>query len=240
MTRRRDRVDSWLDRGRRLRSRLALPRPVSLAVSLVLLGVSVLLLADMLGLRGNPREQIVDSRKLVAESLAMHLSTLAGLGDEVGIARSMQGFADAHPSIVAASLVRADGSVIGRHGDRAALEGQGDGSTFDRLRVPIFTRTVAWGEVRLAFRPSAVARDDAVWLGMVAIGFFISFVLFLMRVLVQLDPGRAVPGRVDSALNLFSAGVVILDDRLRIVLVNRGRGDHDRQAVALARRAYAR
>lgn len=194
---------------------------MSLALSLVLLSLSVLLLGDLFGLRGSIREPVAASRKLVAETLAMNLSTLAGLGDEPGIQGALQHLVGTHTDVLAASLVRTDGTVLGQHGEVALLDAGSGGSPLERLRVPIFSRQAAWGNVQIVFAPAVSRWQDAFWLSAMALGMFISFVLFLVRVLVQLDPGRAVPGRVDSALNLFSAGVIVLDAQLRVVLVNR-------------------
>jgi len=54
----------------------------------------------------------------------------------------------------------------------------------------------------------------------IALCSLLSFTAFLNRALVQLDPRQAVPGRVDSAMDLFSAGVIVLDEKLRIVMAN--------------------
>ena len=58
------------------------------------------------------------------------------------------------------------------------------------------------------------------WLIFVAFGSFISFVIYFIKVLTQLDPGRAVPERVDTAFDVFNAGVLILDESQRIVMAN--------------------
>ena len=87
--------------------------------------------------------------------------------------------------------------------------------------MPILEDGSPWGRVRVVFAPTNDAARELAWLAFVGLASLASFALFLGRVLVQLDPGRVVPERVDSAFDLFSAGVVILDARGRIVMANR-------------------
>ena len=204
-----------------LRERLlGLSHPVRLGISLVLLSLSVLFFADLLGLRPDARESVREARKTVAESLAVQLSSLASVDDVGAIEYAVSAFVLRSADVSAAALVRANGVALARHGDREALEGVRDGSTETHLRVPILKDELPWGELRIVFEGDDTGRRELLWYAFVAFASLGSFALFLAKVLVQLDPGRAVPGRVDSAFDLFSAGVVILDDRLRIVMAN--------------------
>ena len=199
----------------------SLSRPFRLSLSLVLLMLSVLFLADVLGLRADPVESVRESRKTVAEALAVQLSTLASLDDIGGIEYAVSTFVTRGRDVSAAALVRADGTVLARHGEREQLDRVESDSTTTHLSVPILADELAWGEVRVVFSVPSESRRELVWFAFVGLAAFASFALFLGKVLVQLDPGRSVPGRVDSAFDLFSAAVLILDERLRIVMANR-------------------
>lgn len=209
-----------------LRRRLcALPstlsRSISLGLSLMILSVCVLLFLDLFSLRGNTRDSTAESRKIVAETLAMQLSTLASIGDTAGAEYAVSSFVNRNDGVEAAALTRDDGFVLGRHGDPALLDKVTATSTLNHLNVPIFSDGRPWGDVRIVFRSSTDTQRYVIWLAAAALALFAFFALFLSRVLVQLDPGRAVPGRVDSAMNLFSAGVVVLDGHGHIVMANR-------------------
>ena len=206
----------------RVRARLPSPsRPVRLAFSLALLTLSVLFAADVLELRADPADSVRASRKTVVEALAVQLSTLASVDDVGSIEYAVSAFVTRSEDVRAAALVRADGTVLARHGERALLERVGRRSTTTRLSVPILAGDLPWGEVRVVFAAPAESRRELLWFGFVTLAAFLSFALFLGKVLVQLDPGRSVPERVDSAFDLFSAAVLILDERLRIVMANR-------------------
>src|SRR5688500_11585429 len=54
----------------------------------------------------------------------------------------------------------------------------------------------------------------------VAFSGFIGFYFYLARVLSQLDPSRAIPGRVRAALDTLTEGLLVIDKRQNIVLAN--------------------
>ena len=195
-------------------------RPLVLASSLVMLSLSVLFMADLLGLKISTDEVSTDSRSVAVEALAVQMSTLADKGNQQELQTALSLFVLRNGDVDSAELVRATGVVLARIGDTALFESSFSGSSQNQLRVPIYENERLWAEVRVAFAPM-----DNVWhqlgsLAFVAGVMLVAFTAFLSRALVQLDPGRAVPGRVDFAMNLFSAGVIVLDAKLRIVMTN--------------------
>jgi PAS domain S-box-containing protein len=52
------------------------------------------------------------------------------------------------------------------------------------------------------------------------VGSIVLFYFYLGRVLRQLDPSRAVPGRVRAALDTMAEGLLVVDDRGYVVLAN--------------------
>lgn len=205
-------------------------RPLILASSLVMLSLSVLFLSDLLGLRSDTGEVSRDSRKVVVEALAVQLSTLASQGEREDIQTTVSRFVLRNGDIHAASLVRDTGVVLAELGDTALFDPSASGSTSTQLRVPIYDENRLWGEVRVVFAPVANRWREMSSVAFIALCSLVVFTAFLSRALVQLDPGGAVPGRVDSALNLFSAGVLVLDAKLRIVMANQS-------AASIANRA---
>ena len=196
-------------------------RPVILSASLVMISLSVFFIAELLGLKPYRSEVSRDSRKVVIEALAIQLSTLASSGQLLEIQTTINQFVLRDNDIHAIALVRDTGKVIAEMGDLTQFEEINDlGSTSTLLRVPIFERDMLWGEVRAVFAPISSRWDEFLSLAFVALCSLVAFSAFMGRALVQLDPSQAVPGRVDSAMNLFSAGVLVLDEKLRIVMAN--------------------
>lgn len=195
-------------------------RPLQLSLSMVLIVIGVLFSAELLGIGADPRESLRQSRTTVAESLAVQLSVFASLNDEVSIDRTVSSLVTRSDDIRAASLILDNGRVLAQHGDLSALEDIGAASTLTHVSLPIHNGYYPWGEVRVVFVTGGIAARELIWFVFVAVISLFSFTLFLGRALIQLDPGRVVPSRVETAFDLFTAGVVILDERLRIVLTN--------------------
>ncbi|MEE9321793.1 MAG: EAL domain-containing protein [Granulosicoccus sp.] len=195
-------------------------RPLRMSMSIVLLMLSVLFLAEFLGLRGDHRVELRDARALVTQSLAVQLSTLASSNSASTVEQAVAVFVENNDDVTAAALVEADGSILAAYGNRSLLRQVVAESTLTHVSVPIFDDDENWGDVRVIFKSARIWRADLAWFGFVTLSAFAAFWMFFAKALIQLDPGRAVPGRVDSAFNLFSEGVVILDDKLRIVMAN--------------------
>jgi len=200
-------------------------RPLQLGASLVLLSLSVLFAADVVGLHDDPNARENELRKVLVSSLAEQLSMLARDGGPDAVERAVADFAKRGAVASSVALTRADGTVTVRRGDPELLEEKPGAFGGVRADIPIYRGDRPWGELRIAFPPHRKLLEELAWLAFVGIASLVSFALFLGKMLVQLDPGRAVPDKVDSAFDLFSAGVVIVDGGLRIVMANQAAAD---------------
>ena len=84
-----------------------------------------------------------------------------------------------------------------------------------------------WGHLELRFTPLGrggwIGFIDNDWVRLVlyiAVFSFIAFYFYLGRTLKQLDPGKAVPSRVRSALDTMAGGLLVIDAGGNIVLAN--------------------
>ncbi len=185
-----------------------------------MLTVSVLFSAEFFHLRGNQNSGVKEIRKTIAETLAVQLSALASVSDVAGIEFSVSSFVSRNDNVLAAALNTADGVVISEYGDLQQLEDVDKGSSATHLNVPIFHENAPWGDVKVVFKKPETLQQDLRYFLYVLVGCFISYLLFLYRALIDLDPSRVVPARVNTAFNMFSEGVVILDKKMRILLAN--------------------
>lgn len=214
------------NRIRSLLSRIPISfiRPVQLAMSLVFMSMSILLGVQVLGFGENHKDIEQQSRTLMVESLAVQLSAYASVGNRTSIDRTVSEFVSRNERIKGAALVLDDGDVISRHGDSKAFNERNIAPSLTRMFVPIYNRDSLWGEVQIVFSPSDYIARQMKWVALVGLATLISFSLFLGKVLTQLDPNRVVPSRIETAFDLFSAGVIILDNKRRIVLANKAVG----------------
>lgn len=134
------------------------------------------------------------------------------------------------PQLLSAAVRLADGELVASVGNHAlAWRLQPDDhATTDNMRSALLTGGRPWGELQLAFKPalpsglSGWLRDPQVqWLMLVSALGFITFQLYLRRVLRYMDPNSAVPERVRAAFDTLTEGVMVLDPQGRIMLANR-------------------
>ncbi len=200
-------------------------RPLHIGASLVLLSLCSLFLTDLLGLRDDGRVSVSESRKMLAESTAMQLSTLVGIDDEGAIDFVVAALVRRSTDIQTASLVRTNGVVQAKYGEESLLPNFASISTSSEISVPIFEDRKLWGELQLEFAPIQSAIKSALGVLFFAVSSLLAFTLLLNKAFIQLDPNRTVPSRVDTAFNLFAAGVIILDDQLRVIMANQAACD---------------
>ncbi len=199
-----------------------------ISLSLAMLTVSVLLVGDMIGLIPDRLDLQLDNRKTLAESLAIQLSHAASAGNFEQIEATLASVVDRNASVASSAMRRADGVTLATAGDHTpwAAPSQ-EKSSPDNVQVPIFKGNERWGTVELRFEPLRSTGAGGVFgsalvrlILFVAIAGFVLYAIFMRRALRILNPAAVIPQRVQAALNALAEGVLILDERERIVLAN--------------------
>ena len=210
--------------------RLGISPTVRVSFGLLMLTLSILFVGDWLGLI--PREQSLELeyRKKLSESLAVQFSSLAQSGEFRDIRTTLEALVSRNKDIASAafrSLVGDETIEAGDHFANWQLGEKGRYSTYNQVVVPIFRGEQRWGSVEVRFRD-----QNSAWHAFISNNSFITLVLFfslsgfflylvfLRRVLRELDPSRVVPERVKAAFDSLAEGVLILDEEGRIVLAN--------------------
>jgi diguanylate cyclase (GGDEF)-like protein/PAS domain S-box-containing protein/putative nucleotidyltransferase with HDIG domain len=191
--------------------------------------ISALLAADLLGLMPNPRSAALDGRRALCETLAINCSLLATDNKLRMVKANLEATVDRNPEILSAALRRPDGQLIVEVGDhdvhwRRAFDGASD---VNNIFVPITAGQKPWGVVEVRFAPldkrvlfGTFDRTTAIYVGFAASVCLLLFSMFLGKALAQLDPSKVVPARVRAALDALAEGLLVMDNRNRIVLAN--------------------
>ncbi len=203
----------------KIRRTLASPY-VRLSFGLVMLTVSVLLIGDVFRLRPNADDELRQARKTVSETLAVQLSAVAATANRSLLEYTIAQFVNRNPDAEAAALVDHRGLVVASFGAEERLASIGEKSTTDHVNVPIFKSGQPWGAVKIAFSKRSSGPLELQYFLFVALAMFVLFVFFMKRALRQMDPSNVVPERVNNAFDALSEGVVLLDDKLRIMMAN--------------------
>jgi len=199
------------------------------SMGLVSLLASVMLLAMYLGYIPDNDATIRQGRATLAETIAVSTSVLIGQEDVKSAEAVLKFVVKRNPDLLSAAVVKADGESVAIIGDHTqhwqALEG--GISTDAQIQVPILSGGERWGRVELRFQPlqqpgimGFVREPRLQMVAFVMIVSMVAFYFYLGRVLRQLDPSRAIPGRVRAALDTLAEGLLVVDPKGYIVLAN--------------------
>ncbi len=204
-----------------------------IALGQVGLLVSVLLGASFFDLLPDQRVSIREGRAALAEALAANSSLLVTQKDLRRLEADLQLVIERNPDLMSAGLRTIEGRLIANVGPHKEnwVQGKSDHSTDSQIKVPIWQGTTPWGHVEMRFRPLGRAGymgmlTDPLFVLIVYVAFFsfIAFYFYLGKMLKQLDPSQAIPGRVRSALDTMAEGLVVLDAKEQVAMANRAFG----------------
>ncbi len=214
-----------------------------ISFGLVAVTTSILFTAYLLGLAPNKSQATLEARKKLVETLAVQYSDLTQKGEIDTIRKSMQALVERNDDVLSAALRTHSGRLMADAGDheRHWEDPPGEKSTPTHALVPIFNGSARWGRVELSFGSEGTGGffDNSkgsfflLVAYMVILGF-LGYFLFMRRTLRELDPATVIPPRVKAALDALVEGVVLLDEKEQIVLVNEAFVEHvDQPASAI-------
>lgn len=202
---------------------------VRMSFGLTMLTVSMLLIADILGLIPSTRHAELQSRKAVAESLAIQLSAEVMLKRLQNIDPILNSMVDRNKTIRSIAVRKTNNKLlanVGNHAQYWTLNSE-DKSTATQVQVPLFNENVRWGNVEIVFTKlangSGILSLQSSLLGVIlfitVIGF-LAYLFFLKRALRELNPDAVIPERVSKALDTLTEGLLILDHKGYVVFAN--------------------
>lgn len=202
---------------------------LTVALGQVGLLMSLLLLAILAGLVPDRIGALRHGRAVLAESVAISVTGQVQRGMSNQIANDLSLLVERNDDLESAGLRRMNGAlqaVAGEHADNWISMEQ-EYSTDSQVMVPIFEGQNQWGKLELRFK------SHASWFGadisyvqvaplMIFMGLssFLVFYFYLGKMLKHLDPSRAIPQRVRSALDTMAEGLLVVDRKGHIVLAN--------------------
>ncbi len=203
----------------------------SITLGLVLLVLVLYAFLDVVvGIVPSEERALKEVRDQVSSNLALELGTLLRAGDTTTLGRVMRDIQQHDDEIISIGIRDSKGKLIAQSGMHWKLwkPPPDDRSTLDHVQVPLYDRdNKPWVRVEVNFRPHhggsllelAQRPSVAMPVGLLLGGSF-AFYFYLRRVLQHLDPSKVIPGRVSTALDTLTEGVIIFDPRGRIMLVN--------------------
>jgi len=187
---------------------------------------SVVLLAYMLGVIPNQESIKRDGYGKQAETIAASASLILQNPNSESKVADMLGFVVSRISTLYAVDVSSP-SVSGVKRFGSSLGPLDSSSRNGIISVPIYRGEVEWATLSFEFGPD---QNEAAWrrwlrspfvmIAFIPLLCFPSFFFFMGKMLKELNPSRAVPGRVRSALDTIAESLLVLDRRGNLVLAN--------------------
>lgn len=200
-----------------------------LSFGLVSVTICLVMTAYIFGLMPDGYKAELNSRAKVAEALAVQLAGSVSRNEGAAIEETLSSVVERNADILSVAFRREDGTILISEGDHSShwIEPVGGDSTPTHVSVPLLGPNGPQGKIEIAFGPPTTGArffdipvSLFVFFGFLAVTGFVIYALFLRRTLHELDPGRVIPERVQKAFDTLSEGVIILDERERILLVN--------------------
>lgn len=199
-------------------------------LGLVGLTVSLVMLASYIGIIPDRDSAIRQGRTALAEVIAFHSTALVMKKDILRIEADFNMMTERNADLLSLGLRQANGRAMVATGDHAEQwqEMSGEYSKDAQVRVPIWAGRQKWGQLELRFK--AIRSGGLLgWIEIpgvriilfMAVLCFIAYYFYLGKVLRQLDPSKAVPARVRSALDTLAEGLLVIDHKEQIVLANK-------------------
>ena len=203
---------------------------VRICLGLTVLTCSLLIMLDLLGLIPRPEDGLVESRLRLCETLAAQAAAGVASNDLSSARAALRVAVRRNEEVLSAAMRTASGRLLLVVGDHRALwdSEQAERATAKQVSIPLFEAGKRWGSVEVRFaEPDSYGvlevfsrRPLIRLLLLVAVGGFASYLVYMRRTLKHLDPSAVIPGRVQAALDVMAGGVILLDEKERIVLAN--------------------
>lgn len=190
----------------------------------------ILLLLNMLGMIPDQSDLTSLKRVNVAEAIVTQATVAMTLNDMASLRALLEISVRHNEDVRSIGLRNARGRILmaTRDHDQLWARAPSEGSSRAHIRLPLFKDGKRWASLEISFSRSAPMSIAAeLWarpvlklvISMAVLGF-VANLLFMKRILRHLDPSAVIPTRVQTALDVMTDGVLLIDEKERIVLAN--------------------
>ena len=193
---------------------------------------SVLITAMMLRVMPDTRTAVLKSRVALCETLAVSSTIFVSQNDFDVLEDMLELIVGRHEHILSAAICQSDGLLVVETEEHSAHWKETESSNDGQVSVPLLRDNEPWGSIQLRFKPLVergwqkyVYHPWTRLIGFTLIGSALMFYFYLGKMLKHLNPSKAVPQRVRSALDTLAEGLLVLDTKGQIVLANEAFGE---------------
>ena len=205
----------------------ALTAKSRITIGLTGLILTIMVVVSSIGIGPNERRIMFSKRAALAESTAIACSIHLNKRQYRELETLLRGLVDRNEEVISAGVRQVNGKLykdVGHHSDRWLDERQ---TSETHVAVPLQVSKSQWGSVEILFHRIQAAgwkgwfADPWVrYFAMTGALVFFATYFFLGYVLKQLDPSKAVPKRVRTALNTLAEGLILTNREGKVLLAN--------------------
>jgi len=204
-----------------VRKRPNIPARFHIAVGLSSLVTSVILLAVFLDFVPDKKTAVAQGQIAVSEALASSTSLLLQSGSLSDVRSNLEFTIQRNDSLESVELIRSRNNSTVVFGQPVNPESS------NVITVPVYRSRQPWGELKFHFSDEIASGFINWWraapfglMVFVSLLSFPAFYFYLGKMLKELNPSSAVPGRVRSALDTIAEALIVVDRKGNIVLAN--------------------
>lgn len=200
-----------------------------LSLALAALSLCILLLAEALGLAPGSEKKELQLRQIFANQVAKQLLNAITRANQAALGTAIENALSQNPSLISIGIYNLQGYTLAqsiKHPECWKPPHNSE-SSLNFIRYPLLFNQQKKAEIQLCFTPFQKEAHPLfnipsffVLLGFVSLLSGLGFWFYLRRSLKYLDPTAVVPARVRNALNILTEGIIILDKREHILLIN--------------------
>ncbi|MEO1524420.1 MAG: response regulator [Planctomycetota bacterium] len=205
-----------------------IPVRYQLAFGLTTIVTTTLMVLVTFGFGPDAHQATREGRKRLTEAIAINSSIQLSQNDLQRIETVLNAMVERDPQLLSAAVIRSGGVKVIEVGDHTEFwSNETEYSTDSEIQVPLVSSGATWGMVQFRFTPiestSLASLLQNPWTKFIGLGGLVAFALFslfLRYTLKQLDPKKAIPKRVQFALDNIAEGLLVTDKRGRVLLAN--------------------
>tara|TARA_R110002111_G_scaffold1162_4_gene8225 strand:+ start:1756 stop:4062 length:2307 start_codon:yes stop_codon:yes gene_type:complete len=169
----------------------------------------------------------MEDRARFCEAVAVSSSLFLTQGNTQDLESYLNAVVSNNPEIKAAILRKKEGTVYVQIGNIGEFAGKPDEGLLNKIKIELVEHNQPWGQLEFYYPVEKLSllsfwRMPMVqFMAFVFVGCFVGFFLFLRKTLQYLNPSKAIPNRVQDALDTLAGGLLILDHQEQIVLANK-------------------
>jgi diguanylate cyclase (GGDEF)-like protein/PAS domain S-box-containing protein/putative nucleotidyltransferase with HDIG domain len=194
-----------------------------ITLGLVALVLTIVLFTASMGMIPDGHVMKMQQRLAMAETVALNSSTLVSMNATSQLEWQLETMVERHSDLKRIVVSRTQGGAIVDVRDPNSTASVQDMPK--SMSFPLFRGAHPWGSMDFYFskpqKGSWSWLPTAVQLSIFVVGISgVVFYLFLNHILQHLDPNKAEPDRVRTALDTLAEGLIVIDENERIVLAN--------------------